>query len=438
LSPRIGWKSFQKQKLSRGLPRRNGRSSFPRLTFKIILVIALCSFIYLAALYASRFVKKSPPRRDVEEIFRSAQESLKPSDINSAGVFREFSSPIDNKTYYVKLSLDQKLQERLETLLKRYKPPYAGVVAMDPETGKVLAMAGYSREDDSDTNWCLKSSFQAASIFKLVTSAAAIEKLNMQENSVIPFNGSLYRLRERNVFDKKQRFANRMTLGEAFAKSVNIVFAKLTQKGVETEDLKTYSGQLLFNKDIPFDFNVEESLANIPDDRLELAKTAAGFGDVTLSPLHGAVIASAILNDGVMVSPYVIDKLYNEERTLIHQRLPYYPKVLLATDTSKRIKNMMELTLTKGTIRKGFRGWSRDRILSGLNIGGKTGSLRGRYLLGENDWFVGFAENDEKSIVISAVIVNRALWHIKPTYLAKEAFLTFFGNSRYKKVTGSR
>ena len=88
---------------------------------------------------------------------------------------------------------------------------------------------------------------------------------------------------------------------------------------------------------------------------------------------------------------------------------------------------MMEMTLTKGTIRKTFRGWARDKALADLTIGGKTGSLNGQSLSGEHNWFVGFAEEGSKRLVISSVIVNHPLWHIKPSYLARVAFTNYFG-----------
>lgn len=425
------WRTYQ-EKLSERSFTKIKISKYKNIIKSVAALAIALGLIISAYLYLNQ-TKNRSETLNPEEIFKKAALSLKPSDINSPGIFRQFIPDNENIPYYIKLSLDKRFQESMERLLKQYKPPYAAIVGMDPETGGILAMASYSSQDRSGANYCLKSSFQAASIFKFVTAAAAVEKMNFGENSTIGFNGSLYRLKERNVFDKRARYANTMTLGEAFAKSVNIVFAKLTQKGIQSEVLRNYSSRFLFNQSIPFDLDVEISRASIPDEDYELARTAAGFGDVTLSPLHGALIVSAILNEGKMVSPYILEKIYNSDKTLLHSRTPVFSGNLIEPQTAHKIKNMMEMTLKKGTIRKTFRGWYRNRTLSDLNIGGKTGSLNGQSLPGEHDWFVGFAEDGEKKLVISSVIVNHSLWHIKPTYLAKEAFLTYFNDKENKR-----
>ncbi len=419
-----GWRDYQKD-------LKGGNFSSPlkgaSLKRSVSFVIAAFLCVTVTLLMAYKPTPQTPvvikDSIDTKGIYSSIVENLDPHKISSGKAFRPIN--LDNEKYYLKFSIDEKLQGKMERLLKRYKPPYAAVIGMDPASGKILAMASYSRLDDSDTNWCLKSPFRAASIFKVITSAAAIENLHMGRNTNIGFNGRLYRLNKRNVFDKR-RYRNRMTLGTAFAKSANIVFAKLVEHGIKPRHLRQYSEQFLFNQDIPFDFEVESSHASIPEEKYKLAKTAAGFGDVTLSPLHGAIIVSSILNRGAMISPYIVDKIYDENRSLIYQKKPFFPQRLIEEDTALSIKRMMGLTLSRGTIRKTFRGWHRDRVLSKLNIGGKTGSLSSRKLKGQHDWFVGFAEYGDKKLVVSAVIVNHSLWHIKPIYLAKQAFLDYF------------
>lgn len=427
-----GWRDYQ-SKLSGGYGKRFAASVSKRATSVSILILLLTLIATFLANFSDPLAKyskpvKAPDKTDVASaVYQKVVENFNPKDIDSNRTFSKMTF-IDHgkeRSYFVKLSIDKSLQKRMERLLKRYKPPYAALVAMDPDTAKIKAMASYSRLDDS-SNWCLKSSFRAASIFKVITSAAAIEKIHMGRNSRVGFNGRYYRLSRRSVFDKRKRFRNHMTLGNAFAKSVNIVFAKLIEKGINPDDLRTYSEDFFFNRDIPFELDVEESIANIPDENYQLARTAAGFGDVTLSPLHGAVIVNTILNDGIMSTPYVIDKIYDSRRKLLYRNTSSLSEEVIEPSTAITIKKMMGLTLKQGTIRKSFRGWRRDRTLRNLTIGGKTGSLSSRNLRGQHDWFVGFAEGKEKKLVISAVIVNHALWHIKPMYLAKEAFRNYF------------
>lgn len=432
LRERKSWKDYQAKKSTGLTVKRLKKRLDMRIFLKALLMIAVMFALVKGGSFIYKKWTAKPPLRSYEEVLARFSETLKPTEISSDETFIKYSPNEDEDPYYIKLSIDRDLQKRMEDLLKRYKPPYAAVVAMDPKTGKILAMASYSSEDNSETNWCLKSPFQAASIFKFVTAAAAIEKMHYREDSTIAFNGGLYRLRERNVFDKSKRFYNRMTLSDAFAKSANIVFAKLVNRGIQPEDLKIYSHQFLFNRQIPFLFDVEQSKASIPEEKFKLAKAAAGFGDVTLSPLHGAMIASAVLNGGSIANPYMIEKIYNSERVLQYERTPDTFDTIMQPSTADIMKNMMQDTLRRGTIRKTFRGWSRNKVLSRLTIGGKTGSLNGSELNGQHDWFVGFGKDGEKEIAISAVIVNHNLWHIKPAYLAKEAFLKYFEKTKPK------
>jgi membrane peptidoglycan carboxypeptidase len=74
------------------------------------------------------------------------------------------------------LTLDPKLQEELTKLLDRFDTPYGAVVVMEPSTGKVLAMAEHSGAEPQMRGLPTKAIFPAASVFKLVTASALLEK----------------------------------------------------------------------------------------------------------------------------------------------------------------------------------------------------------------------------------------------------------------------
>ena len=76
----------------------------------------------------------------------------------------------------VEYTLDERLQNKMDWLFRRWKPDYGAFAAVDAETGEVLVLSSYAREDHTLGNLALRASYPAASIFKVVTAAAAINE----------------------------------------------------------------------------------------------------------------------------------------------------------------------------------------------------------------------------------------------------------------------
>src|ERR1700724_2912329 len=180
-----------------------------------------------------------------------------------------------------------------------YRPVGAAVVALDPKTGKDLAMPGLGE------GAVTKPVYPAASVFKIVTGAALLEK-GVSPNDETCYHGGIRRLVGKLLQDKPNLDRRCMSLSMALAKSANVVFAKMAVKHLDGESLRKEAERFLFNRPI-WDVPVEASPANIPDGKLDLAKSAAGFGKVKLSPLHAALIASAVGNGGVAYEPSLIE-----------------------------------------------------------------------------------------------------------------------------------
>jgi DNA-binding transcriptional regulator YhcF (GntR family) len=88
----------------------------------------------------------------------------------------------------------------------------------------------------------------------------------------------------------------------------------------------------------------------------------------------------------------------------------------------------METTITSGTCKKAFRGLKKDKILSRLNIGGKSGSIDNESHDTRYDWFVGFAEEKEGSakIVISAMVAHEKYIGVRASEYARMAIKEYF------------
>ena len=76
----------------------------------------------------------------------------------------------------VSLTLNEELQSKIFELFRRFDPPYGVFAAMEPDTGRVVALVGYRRGGEPDPGLGLKAIYPAASLIKVITASAAIEK----------------------------------------------------------------------------------------------------------------------------------------------------------------------------------------------------------------------------------------------------------------------
>ena len=304
------------------------------------------------------------------------------------------------------LTLDPTLQDKLQQILQSYQTPYGAVVAMEPSTGRVLAMAEHSAQEPRLRGLTTRAVFPAASIFKIVTASALLES-GVQPDSPECFHGGKRRISEKLLVDSS-RDQRCYSLTTALAMSANAVFAKLTFKHLSSDQLEAAAESFHFNRPLEFVVPTDTSLASIPSDPLGLASAGSGFGDVYLSPLHGAAIAASIANQGRWCAPILIDgePLSTSEAEQV-----------VSEPIARQLADMLEETITSGTARRTFR----ERGFRVQGAVGKTGSLADRNPYRDYSWFVGFAPKENPSVAVAAVIVNTARWRIRATWLGREA-----------------
>jgi len=317
------------------------------------------------------------------------------------------------------LTLDPRLQARLERSLLAWGVPWGAVVVMEPTTGRVLALAAHSRAEPSRKDLATAALAPAASIFKVVTAAALLEEGVPAEETVC-YHGGKHRLAPRNLADDPRRDRRCVTLGSAFGHSTNVVFAKLAGRGLDAARLRETAERFLFNAPIPFAWPVEVSSAEIPDDEFGLANTAAGFGKVRLSPLHGALLAATIANGGLLVPPVLVDAVEDSAWPP-----PPAPRRVVGEAVAAELSRMMRSTVTEGTARRAFRRVAP--AMRGVAVAGKTGSLADPSPYRDHSWFVGYAPADRPEIAVAAVVVNERLWRVRAPSLAREALEAYFG-----------
>ncbi len=342
------------------------------------------------------------------------------------------------RTFTVETTIDQRLQQFLNSRLARARAPMAAMAVIEPATGKVLALASWDRLPGR-INYAVASTFPAASVFKIVTAAAAMEEGGLSPASRIPYHGRSTTLYKGQLRDKKTRWTRYPSLTDSFAKSVNPVFGKLAQKQVGPDVLEAFALRFGFNQALRFEFPAEASRVRVPEnDPYQLAEVGSGFNrETTMSPLHGALIAGAVVNGGLMMEPNIVNRVTVDDGAghgrEVYRSRPRLLRRTLSSRTAERMKKLMAATISRGTARSIFRRAKRDRVLKHLEMGGKTGSINDRTRTYRCDWFVGYARHKKTGQTIAlAVLVAHDLKRrgVRAARLARQAFRFYFDDTR--------
>ncbi len=302
----------------------------------------------------------------------------------------------------VTFSIDPNLQRYTEGLISRTSSPHVGIVAMEPSTGRILAMA---EKSPLKTNFLQHNGLPAASLFKIVTTSAALEAASLSPYQSINFRGGTYTLNRWNYLPNARSDNRSMTIAEALGLSCNPVFSRIVLKYLKPFQLRNYARNFGFNSEIPADFALPMSSAEIPLDNYGLGRTAAGFGDVTLTPIHAVAIMSGIANGGFLPKPSIIDRVSIPGSGIVYEHDTEMIQRMLQPDTAKDLLEMMVTTTTSGTSKREFivRGKSR---LPGIRVAAKTGTLSGTNPKGVNHWFVAAAPISAPKIAIAVIVVD--------------------------------
>jgi cell division protein FtsI/penicillin-binding protein 2 len=341
---------------------------------------------------------------------------------------RNFSFEYEGHTYTVETSLEPALQNHLLKAMDRTNSRYIGMVAMDPATGRIVAMVSFDKTG-ALKNPCTAGQFPAASIFKIVTAAAAVEQCGYTSQSRLKFNGYKHTLYKSQLRENANRYTNTISFKDSFAQSVNPIFGKIGALYLGKPQLEAYAQAFGFNRRLSFEIPCATSRLTVDDEPYHWAEIASGFNNqTTLSPLHGALLAAVPVTQGQLVEPTIVDRIVDESGDVLYHNNPIFLGRATTAETSRILTALMEATVKSGTCRKAFRGYKRDKILSRLEIGGKTGSIYNKEHTTRFDWFVGFAHEKMGSgrLVVSVLVAHEDYIGIRASEYARMAFKLFF------------
>ena len=410
-----GWRDYQRR-LQRNARRKQLLRKLPYLAIYSggsFLVLALV--LWIGSWVAGHLSEAGPRFSDRKERPNTAPKKLSKQDfaiffgrldLQSAQLADSLALERGGVRYNITSSLDQGLQDYTLDLLQRSKTLQAAVVVLRPKDGRVLTMASYTKDGNRE-NLCLKANFPAASLFKIVAAAAALESAGFTPDQTMFFQGRRYTLYKQQLKQTVNRYTNKTTFKEAFALSINPVFGKLGIYELGRTLMSEYADRFLFNQAIPFDLPVEMSTIQVPHDDYGLAEIASGFNKRTLiSPLHAALLASVVANNGIMVAPWLVEQVSNESGDLLYHRQVTQLTSPISQETAKDLKTLMETTVRYGTCRKSFHRLRRKKAFKRIDFGAKTGTINDRGDRYKYDWLTGYAIPEDTSKTISIAVLG--------------------------------
>lgn len=305
---------------------------------------------------------------------------------------------------------------------------YTGsVVALDPRTGAILAMASAPSYDpnllsghDGDVvseNWqrlqsdpsapmlnrAISQTYPPGSTFKVLTSADALEhgatvddQLTAAAGLTLPGTNTVLH----NYADEQCGPGDTVSLITAFARSCNAAFAQLGIK-YGTESLQKTAKDFGIGPDTPtIPLPVADStLGSIPDDAA-LGQSSIGQRDVALTPLQNAVVAATVANGGVRMQPYLVDKLEGPDLKTLSTTKPTSPGQAMPPEVAKTLTDMM-LASEQNTSGAGS--------VPGVDIASKTGTAEHGSTPKQtppHGWYIAFAPAEDPVIAVAVIVEN--------------------------------
>jgi cell division protein FtsI/penicillin-binding protein 2 len=328
------------------------------------------------------------------------------------------------------LTINPSMQRFSQGLLRRSRVPWGAIVALEPDTGRVLVLAGYSeREKEQGGRLTVRSGFPAASLFKVVTASAAVEKSGLSGSTPVFFRGGNYTLNKYNYAPNSRLDRRKMDLASALGKSCNPVFGRVGLNVLSSAELSRFAQGFGFNQMIPFEIPVEMSKFTAPENDFEVARTAAGFGPAYVSPLHSALLAATVANGGTMMRPQLVSEVVDSRGRVIYQAQPQVLRHVLLETTADSVLEMMETTVSQGTARRYFSRWQKSD-LGNIRVAAKTGTLRGPDPEGVYHWFIAAAPLRQPEIAVSCLVIDPGTARVGATALCREMMEQYFRKNR--------
>jgi peptidoglycan glycosyltransferase len=316
------------------------------------------------------------------------------------------------------LTLDPGAQRDAERLLDSANPRAGAVLLADLRTGRMLAWAERSKNGGEATT----ARAPAASVFKLVTTAALFERSDLGPSDRVCIAGGTHGIERRHLDPPRSGDVRCAPFFQALGHSKNAAYAQLATHRLLRTDLLEVAERFGMNQNVPFDFPVPVGTLRVPYGDLDFARAAAGFEGSRLSPLGGLYLAAVVANGGLAPRLRIVARAGDYTAP---EGLETTGRVLGGA-TAHRLARMMEVTTEGGTAYSAFHDDLGHPLLPGVRVAGKTGTLKPSDSDGAASWFVGFAPSRSPRVAVSVLLENGPVWRRKAAEVARDVLRSYF------------
>lgn len=317
----------------------------------------------------------------------------------------------------VKLTIDLEVQQVVERemaqAMKKYNADQALAMAMNVNTGEILALSSYPTYNPANfkdvdqsiynRNLPVWMTYEPGSTFKIITLSAALEEgvVDLEKDQF--FDRGYTIVEDSRLRCWKREGHGSETFLEVVENSCNPGFIEMGQR-VGAQKLMEYIKNFGFGESTGSNIAGEASGILFSEEAfgpVEHATTSFGQG-IAVTPIQQVQAVAATVNGGKLFTPYVVSEVIDSESgNTILENKPTLKRTVISEETSAKVRSALESVVANGSGRAAFR--------DGLRIGGKTGTAQkvvdGRYKDGEYIVsFIGFAPADNPEVVVYVAI----------------------------------
>ncbi|MGA9747177.1 MAG: penicillin-binding protein 2 [Nocardioides sp.] len=325
----------------------------------------------------------------------------------------------------VKLTIDPAAQDAAFAGLRGLGPQVEGaVVALDPTTGKILAMVSnptydpdalsshnfgavqdnrerlLAAENKPLINRATQEVYPPGSTFKIVTAAAALESGQYQPDSLVKGGDSLDLPQTDNDLPNYATGVcgtGRITLTQAMAQSCNTSFGAIGMQ-LGDEALREQSEKFGFGDTYLDDLNRQAESRFPPadvDDPLT-AYSSIGQYEVAATPLQMAMVVAGVANGGTVMRPYLVDEVRAPDFSVLDKTNPEPFRDAVSSTVARNLTQMLVETVDNGT--------AAPAAIEGIKVAGKTGTAQSQADRPNYAWFVSFAPADNPEVAVAVLV----------------------------------
>lgn len=315
----------------------------------------------------------------------------------------------------VALTIDETIQyfveRELDNIMAKHSPKGATIIAMEPKTGRILAMGNRPDFDPAKyndfpreyrRNEAIQLNYEPGSVFKIVTSAAALEEGVVKPESRF-FDPGYITVGDRKI--KCWRFPRAhgaQSFLEVVENSCNPGFVEVAMD-LGKEKFYKYIRAFGLGQKTGVNLSGETTGIVIPESKvtpINLATISIGQS-ISVSPIQLVTAMSAVANDGVLMKPQVVQEIKDAKGVTTKKYEPEPVRQVISKSTARQLCGILEKVVSEGT--------GKNAYLEGYRVAGKTGTaqkagkggyMQGRYIAS----FGGFAPADDPKVALLVII----------------------------------